>query len=117
MSTVDIHIEKATHAHKDQPSKSLEQYCRHDKAINVPKDDHCLDKKKGVKTLQELMEWDRVFTTISGKTKEGSEIWMQTKILEGVAATIIDPDLIFNYISKDLLPGENVIAPPPQISA
>ena len=26
-------------------------------------------------------------TTIRGKTKEGSEIWMQAKILEGVAAT------------------------------
>lgn len=42
--------------------------------------------KKGVKTQQELMECAWVFATIRGKTKEGLEIWMQAKILEGVAA-------------------------------
>jgi len=34
-----------------------------------------------------------VFATIKGKTKEGSKIWMQAKILEGVAAATTEPNL------------------------
>jgi len=43
-------------------------------------------REKGEKISEELMGWTRVFETIKGKTKEGSEIWMRPKILEGVAA-------------------------------
>jgi len=38
-----------------------------------------------------------VFATIKGKTKEGYEIWMQTKILEGVAAATTLGDTLVEY--------------------
>jgi len=31
-----------------------------------------------------------VFATIKGKTNDGSKIWLQDKVLEGVAAATID---------------------------
>jgi len=40
VSTIDVHIEKKNQIHKAKPSKSPEQDQKHDKAINMPKDDH-----------------------------------------------------------------------------
>ena len=56
----------------------------------MPKDYSWLSNQKSENTLKELMEWARLFATIKRKTKEGSKIWVQDKILEGVATTRID---------------------------
>lgn len=49
VSTTDVHIAKRTQTHKERPSKSPKQDCKHDKETNMPKDDHWSNKKKGWK--------------------------------------------------------------------
>lgn len=47
------------------------------------------------KTLGKLMKWAYMFATIKGNTKQGSKLWVQAKILEGVAtATTLGDTLI-----------------------
>jgi len=83
----DVHRQETTHTHKDKPSKLPEQTRKHDIAINMPKDDRWSIKQKGCKDSTRVhgMSWS-ICNHQGGKTKEGSEIWMQAKILEGVAA-------------------------------
>lgn len=49
VSMTGVHIAKTTQKNKEKPSKSPEKYCKNGKAINMPKDDSWLDKKKGWK--------------------------------------------------------------------
>jgi len=46
---------KKTHTHKEKPSKMAKQNCKHDIAINMPKDDWWSIKQKGIKARQEFM--------------------------------------------------------------
>jgi len=62
-----VRIAKTTQTHKEKPLKWLEQDWKHDKAINMPKDDSWLSMKNGEEALTELNEWARVFATIKRK--------------------------------------------------
>lgn len=98
VSTNDVHREKTTHAHKDKPSKSLEQTHKHDIEINMPKGDGwSIKKKKGVKTWQELMEWALVFATIKGKNQGRLQNLDAGQNLEHVAATTTLGNTLVEY--------------------
>jgi len=94
---MSAHIDKTTRTQKDKPSKWPEKDHKHDKEINMPKEGSWLRKKKGEKTLTEPKGWAQVFVTTKGKTKEGSEIWVHAKILEGVLAAITLGNIMFEY--------------------
>ena len=43
------------------------------------------------------MEWAGMFSKIKEKTNEGSEIWVQIKILDGVAAATTLGDIMVEF--------------------
>lgn len=49
VSVMWVYIAEKSQTHKDKPLKSLEQDCKHDKAINMPKYNGWLSKKMGEK--------------------------------------------------------------------
>lgn len=55
VSMTNVYIVKKTQKHKDKPSNSPDQDHKHDKVINMPKDDRWSNKKKGENPPQNLM--------------------------------------------------------------
>jgi len=52
VSATDVHRAKKTHANKYKPSKSLEQDCKHDKEINMLKEDDWSNKRQGERHIE-----------------------------------------------------------------
>ena len=46
VSAVSVHIDNTTQTHKEKPQKSPEQYQKHGKEINIPKDNSLLSKRE-----------------------------------------------------------------------